>query len=142
VGAGHRVTALYELVLAGNKIPSFTGMPTPDDGAASTLPAEILPGDAVLVKVRYKDVDATDATQAKEVSTGLAATALTTTLEVADQDLRWAVAVAGLAEILKGSPYASKAFLPLIRNIVASQASRDADRTEFAALLDKIVPLL
>jgi Ca-activated chloride channel family protein len=142
VGAGHRVTALYELVLAGNKIPSFTGMPTPEDGAVSTEPAEILSGDAVLVKVRYKNVDATDATPAKEVTTALAATALNVDLGVADQDLRWAVAVAGLAEILKGSPYASKAFLPSIRSITAAQADRDADRAEFVALLEKIIPLL
>jgi len=142
VGAGHRVTALYELVLAGNPIPNLTSMPTPEDGAASTLPAEILSGDAVLVKVRYKDVDATDETAAKEVTTALPATALNVDLGVADEDLRWAVAVAGLAEILKGSPYASKAFLPSIRSITAAQATRDADRAEFVALLEKIVPLL
>jgi Ca-activated chloride channel homolog len=142
VGAGHRVTALYELVLAGNKIPSLTSMPVPEDGAPSTLAPEILSGDAVLVKVRYKNVDATDATPAKEVTTALPASKLNDDLGVADEDLRWAVAVAGLAEILKGSPYASKAFLPSIRSIAAAQATRDADRAEFVALLEKIVPLL
>jgi Ca-activated chloride channel family protein len=142
VGAGHRVTALYELVLAGGQIPSAAGAPALDNGAASTLAREILPGDAVLVKVRYKTVDATDATAALEVSASLGSTALDTSLEGADQDLRWAAAVAGLAEILKKSPYASKSFLPSIRSICAAQATRDADRTEFSALLEKIVPLL
>jgi Ca-activated chloride channel family protein len=142
VGAGHRVTALYELVLAGGKIPSATGAPALDEGATSTLAREILPGDAVLVKVRYKTVDATDATPALEVSASLGSTALDTSLEVADQDLRWASAVAGLAELLKKSPYAQKSFLPSIRSICAAQATRDADRTEFTALLEKIVPLL
>ncbi len=142
VGAGHRVTALYELVLAGRTIPELPGMPAPQNGLASTLPAEILSGDAVLVKVRYKDVDATDATPAKEVSTALPATGLGIELGAADEDLRWAVAVAGLAEILKGSPYASKAFLPSIRSITSAQAGRDAERAEFVALLDLIVPLL
>jgi Ca-activated chloride channel homolog len=142
VGAGHRVTALYELVLVENQIPSFVGMPSPEDGEASTLSAEILSGDAVLVKVRYKNVDATDDTPAKEVTTALPATALNVDLGVADPDLRWAVAVAGLAEILKGSPYASKAFLPSIRSITAAQANKDADRLEFVALLERIASLL
>jgi Ca-activated chloride channel homolog len=142
VGAGHRVTALYELVLTGGRIPTATGAPTVDDGTPPTLPREILPGDAVLVKVRYKTVDATDATAALEVSTGLPTTALATDLASADQDLRWAAAVAGLAEILKKSPYASRAFLPTIRSICAAQSARDADRQEFTALLEKIVPLL
>ncbi|HEX7598264.1 MAG TPA: von Willebrand factor type A domain-containing protein, partial [Polyangia bacterium] len=96
VGAGHRVTALYELVLAGGQIPNATGAPIVDDGTPTTLPREILPGDAVLVKVRYKTVDATDATPALELSTGLPSTALATDLATADQALRWAVAVAGL----------------------------------------------
>jgi hypothetical protein len=113
-----------------------------DDGTPPTLPREILPGDAVLVKVRYKTVDATDATPALEVSTGLPSTALATDLASADQDLRWAAAVAGLAEILKKSPYASKSFLPTIRSICAEQSARDADRLEFTTLLEKIVPLL
>ena len=142
VGAGHRVTALYELVLAGGTIPSRTGAPTPEDGAASTLPREIAPTDLALVKVRYKSVDAADTAPALEVSTALPSTAPQAWLDVADQDLRWATAVAALAEILKGSPYADKSFLPTIRSICAAQASRDADRQEFDALLEKIVPLL
>ena len=142
VGAGHRVTALYELVLAGDTIPSRTGAPTPEDGPPSTLAREIAATDLALVKVRYKTVDATDLTPALEVSTTLPATAPQAWLDVADQDLRWATAVAALAEILKGSPYADKTFLPAIRSICAAQATRDADRQEFDTLLEKIVPLL
>jgi len=142
VGAGHRVTALYELVLAGDTIPSRTGAPTPEDGPPSTLPREIAATDLALVKVRYKTVDATDTTPALEVSTALPSTAPQAWLDVADRDLRWATAVAALAEILKGSPYADKSFLPAIRSVCAEQATRDADRQEFDALLEKIVPLL
>jgi Ca-activated chloride channel family protein len=142
VGAGHRVTALYELVLTGGTIPSRTGAPTPEDGPPSTLAREIATTDLALVKVRYKAVDATDLTPALEVSTTLPADAPQAWLDVADQDLRWATAVAALAEILKGSPYADKTFLPAIRSICAAQATRDADRQEFDTLLEKIVPLL
>jgi hypothetical protein len=106
------------------------------------LAREISATDLALVKVRYKTVDATDTTPALEVSTTLPSTAPQAWLDVADQDLRWATAVAALAEILKGSPYADKAFLPSIRSVCAAQATRDADRQEFDTLLEKIVPLL
>ena len=142
VGAGHRVTALYEVVPVGGKVPTTVGAPALDDGPASTLTPEILPGDAVLVKVRYLPIDAAIGATAQEVSTALPASALTTSLEVADQDLRWATAVAGVAEILKKSPYASRSFLPTIRSICTEQAARDADRQEFTALLDRIASLL
>jgi Ca-activated chloride channel family protein len=142
VGAGHRVTALFEMVLTGGTIPSRTGAPAPDDGPPSTLPREIATTDLALVKVRYKTIDAADTDPALEVSTTLPATAPQAWLDVADQDLRWATAVAALAEILKGSPYADKTFVPAIRSVCAAQATRDADRQEFDTLLEKIVPLL
>lgn len=34
IGAGHRVTALYELVLAGAALPDLEGVPLPTNGAA------------------------------------------------------------------------------------------------------------
>lgn len=49
-------------------------------------------------------------------------------------DLRWAAAVAAFAEILKGSPFAERAALPVIDAIVAEQAARDDDRADFAQL--------
>jgi len=51
------------------------------------------------------------------------------------------VAVA-LAEILKTSPYADKSLVPTIQSIAAQQAGRDADRAEFATLLENIVAKL
>jgi Ca-activated chloride channel family protein len=139
VGAGHRVTALYELVLAGGTVPMTAGAPVPDDGEASPLAREVGPDDFVLVKVRYKTVDAVETTPALEMSTSLSAALLSEELSSADADLQWAGAVAALAEILKTSPYADKTLLPSIRSIAAAQASRDADRTEFGVLLGKIV---
>jgi Ca-activated chloride channel family protein len=142
VGAGHRVTALYELVLAGGAMPAATGAPIPDDGEASPLPREVGPEDFVLVKIRYKAVDAVDTTPAIEMSTALPAALISDGLAAADADLQWAAAVAALAEILKASPYADKTLVPQIRAIASAQAVRDADRAELAALLEKIVPRL
>ncbi len=142
VGAGHRVTALYELVLAGGTVPMTAGAPVPDDGEPSTLPREVGADDFVLVKVRYKTVDAVDTTPAIEMSTTLPSALLSEELSAADADMQWATAVAALAEILKTSPYADKTLVPTIRSIAAAQSGRDADRAELATLLENIAAKL
>jgi Ca-activated chloride channel homolog len=142
VGAGHRVTALYELVLAGQSLALKPGQPAILDGIASDLPAEISPQDLVLVKVRHKPVTATDATPASEVAVSLSPSELRDTVADCDPDLRWAAAVAAFSEILKNSPFADPSFLPIITEIVTAQANRDAERTEFAALFGKAKGLL
>jgi Ca-activated chloride channel family protein len=142
VGAGHRVTALYELVLTGQPVPMAAGAPAPVGGAASTLPREVAAGDLVLVKVRYKPVDAIDSTPAREVGFSLPNDEVSEGLMTADADLQWAAAVAAYAEILKRSPYADRSLLPEIERIVTTQALRDADRTEFTALFARAKPML
>src|SRR5690606_39266121 len=58
IGSGHRVTALYELVLASEELPNAPNAPEPEDGAEYEEPLEVQAEDLALVKVRYKDVDA------------------------------------------------------------------------------------
>ena len=53
-----------------------------------------------------------------------------------------AAAVAGFSEILRGSPYASRESMPVIRSLVTANADRDTDRTEFADLFEKTAPLM
>ena len=134
VGAGHRVTALYELVPAGQLLALRPGQPAVQDGAASTAVAEVAASDMVLVKVRWKGLDATDATPASEVSASLAPEHCSDGIAVADADLRWAAGIAAFAEILKKSPFADPTYLPEIDAVVAAQAARDGDLTEFAQL--------
>ncbi len=142
VGAGHRVTALYEVILAGGEIPMFDGAPAAQDGALFDGTPEVDAGDLVLVKVRYKDLDATESDAAYEVASSLSPDAVLPAFEAADLDLQWAIAVAAYAEILKQSPYAELGHLDIIGQIAAAQAERDADRAEFASLFDKALPLL
>jgi Ca-activated chloride channel family protein len=137
IGAGHQVTALYEVVLDGGTVPAASGAPQPIDGVASDLPREVKASDLVLVKVRWKTVDATPATPAREVATTLGREQVLAGLQAADRDLQFASAVASYAEILKQSPYASPTRLESIRAIVEGQAGRDQDRTEFAQLFAK-----
>lgn len=129
IGSGHQVTALYEMVLAGRAMPHTPGAPEVDDGNPYAGPVAVSIDDYVLVKVRYKPVDAMVDDPAIEVQASLAA--VTEDLQTADEDLRWALAVAAFAEILKASPFADKAHLDQIRAIVAEQSARDAAREEF-----------
>jgi Ca-activated chloride channel homolog len=139
IGAGHRVTALYEVVLAGGTVPVRMGAPAVLDGNPSELPREVKADDLVLVKVRWKGVGATEATPAQELSTSLGNHEIAEGLPAADPDLQWAGAIAALAEILKQSPYADRAHLGTIGPIVQGQASRDDDRRELARLLARLV---
>jgi Ca-activated chloride channel family protein len=143
VGAGHQVTALYEVVLAGQAIPTPSGAPDVLQGPPVTdTPSDVAADDVARVAIRYQAIgDASDA-PAHEVAVGLPAAALGANLAAADADLRWAASVAAFAEILKQSPFADRATLPTIETIVGEQAARDADRTEFAQLFAKAKAML
>ncbi|MBN1605558.1 MAG: von Willebrand factor type A domain-containing protein [Polyangiaceae bacterium] len=139
VGAGHRVTALYELVLVGGALPLSDGAPAPEDGAPYEGDRAVADADLALVKVRYKQVDATAEDAASEVTASLSPDDVGT----ADGDFDWAVSVAAFSEILKGSPYADPDALPRISEIVmGAKDSSDPDRAEFAALLERATRLL
>lgn len=137
IGAGHRVTALYEIVLAGDELPEVEGAPEPLDGEAYAGDKEILPADLALVKIRYKAPNAAESDPAREVAAVLSADAPADSPAALDGDFRWALAVASFAEILKRSPYADPSRLDAIREIVHSaEYASDADRSEFKSLFD------
>jgi Ca-activated chloride channel homolog len=142
VGAGHRVTALYQLVLAGGAIPVVTGGAPIDDGAGYDGAVEVALSDLVLVKVRYKAPNAAETDPASEVAMPLAATAVHQDLRGADADLQWAASVAALAEILRGSPYARRDALGTMASLIDANASLDSERTEFRTLFGTARTLL
>ncbi|MBN2529731.1 MAG: von Willebrand factor type A domain-containing protein [Deltaproteobacteria bacterium] len=137
IGAGHRVTALYEVVTLNGAIPQGTGAPTVDDGVAQDGVREIAPGDLVLVKVRYKDVDAKATDAAYELRVSATPDVLDHRMSETDPDFQFASAVAAYAEILKESPYANPANLPTIEQIITGTNWLAADRAEFAQLFTK-----
>ncbi len=136
IGAGHRVTALYELVLADGTVPEADGAPAMQTGDAYDGEVEVDAADLVLVKVRYKDVDASALDEAYETSSSLAPEDVAASHRDLDEDFQWAVAIATFAELLKASPYANDSSLGSIRVIAEEQASRDEDRTEFLTLFN------
>jgi Ca-activated chloride channel family protein len=135
IGAGHRVTALYELVMAGGAVPEVENGPAVQSGDPIDGEREIDAESLVLVKVRYKQPGASAEDPATEVQQTLAPGAAAASLEAADADLRWAVAMAMFAELLKGSPYAHEGDLSVVSALAMPQGSRDAYRAELVTLL-------
>jgi Ca-activated chloride channel homolog len=143
VGAGHRVTALYQLVLAGGELPTASVEVAPQDGAAYSGPTEVPAEDYALVKVRYKQPDATEQDPASEVNRTLASADIAQAWGQLDADFQWAYAVGAFSEILKHSPYATPNQLNTIANII-NQPVHDgiAERQQFRDSFAKARALL
>ncbi|TNF23492.1 MAG: DUF3520 domain-containing protein [Deltaproteobacteria bacterium] len=144
IGSGHSVTALYELVLAGQSVPEPAGAPVTEDGAVydgEDLPA-FAADDLVEVRVRYKEPGATVEDPAIPIDYMVATHRVFASFDDAGDDLRWAAAIAAFAEILKGSPYGDVAHLDLIGTVVGEQADADPDRGEFSTLFQAARALL
>ena len=97
IGAGHAVTALYEIIPAGQPVPGAK-VDALKYQKTSTAPA----GDAnelMTLKIRYKAPDGkTSKLLSQPVKTSQ------TTLAQTTVDFRWAVAVAGFGMMLRNSP--------------------------------------
>ena len=112
LGAGHTVTALYEVVPAGLPVPRSvdplryqpTTEPSPPAEASpvEAPPAEALPGafedELLYVKVRYKDPDGSESR--------LMAHAVEDRARSPSPSFRFAAAVAGFGMLLRDSPHA------------------------------------
>jgi Ca-activated chloride channel family protein len=139
VGAGHRVTALYEVVRKSGQVPAPPGAPAAEGGEPVAGDREVMAGELVRVKVRYKLPNATESDPASEVVQKLAPSEIGALFDSADQDLRWAAAIAAYAEVLKQSPYAMPSAREQLRTVFAAQAERDFARGEFLKLFDAAV---
>jgi Ca-activated chloride channel family protein len=141
VGAGHRVTALYEVVRKGGQVPAPAGAPAAESGEPVAGDREVEAGELVRVKVRYKLPNAAENDPASEVVQKLAPSEIGGLFDSADEDLRWAAAIAAYAELLKHSPYAVPSAREQLRTVFAAQAERDFARMEFLKLFDAAAAL-
>jgi Ca-activated chloride channel family protein len=132
IGAGHTVTALYEIVPAGQKVEN----PGVDDLRYS----KVAPSDTrfnaelLTVKLRYKEPDGNES---RLLTMGLLDT--NNAFENASENLRFASAVAGFGMILRDSNYKGNANLNNIWQIANSARGNDLKnyRTEFIELVGK-----
>ncbi|NUM52710.1 MAG: VWA domain-containing protein [Candidatus Hydrogenedentes bacterium] len=135
LGAGHTVTALYELVPVGVSI----GAPGVDD--LKYQPTPVPPTndnpETMTVKLRYKEPNANES---KRIDLPLTDTGLQ--FENTPGDFQFASAAAAFAMLLRNSQYAGSATLDMVQQIAEASASGTADRTEFVSLVVAAKPLI
>jgi Ca-activated chloride channel family protein len=125
IGAGHQVTAFLELRLT-------EGARTPEPG--------LVPAGLVTARVRTKDPDGV---QSRETAAELTMSDLASTFDDASDDLRFGIAVAETAEILRGSPHVDAApHLDAVLDMARGAAGQDPDRREFVGLLERIAGMM
>lgn len=131
IGAGHTVTALYEIVpqgvLAAHKSTDplrYQTQPAPTPAAES--------GECFTVKLRYKQPDGDTSTlmMTRVMDDGLS-------LDQADVDFRFATAVAGFGMVLRDSEYREKFTLEDVQSLVRESLGEDPDG-ERQAFLDLV----
>jgi Ca-activated chloride channel homolog len=135
IGAGHTVTALYEIVPLG--APAASSAP-PVDPLKYQAPAAPSPaaasGELMTVSVRYKPPQG-------DVSTKLSVVVADDAkpLEQTSDDYRFGVAVANVALLLRGSADVKQSSLDSARTLAAGAVGRDlhGDRREFLAMVDE-----
>ena len=136
MGAGHTVTALYEIVPRGGAVPG----PDIDPLKYQTPPQSPAPpvrggsSETLTLKIRYKDPDGSES---KLLSLPL--TDREGTFSRASADFRFAASVAEFGMILRDSPYRGKATVgEVIENAQASKGSdRNGYRQEFIGLVQR-----
>jgi Ca-activated chloride channel homolog len=117
IGAGHQVTAMYELELT-------------QKGAQAKAPL-------ATVRIRHKQPTGTTATESAFPMIGGTAPAFAN----ASVDFRFAFAVASFADVLRGGQDAEHWSLAQIRDIAKAATGEDADRVELVGLIDKAIEL-
>ena len=134
IGAGHTVTALYEIIPAGQAVPGSPSVdplkyqrPEQDSSATSD--------ELLTVKLRYK---APDGDKSKLIAIPLTADEIPA-FAAASEDFRFASAVAAFGMKLRGSPDAGKISWSDIQDIARGALGNDPGsyRAEFLTLLEK-----
>ena len=99
IGAGHTVTAIYELIPAGTggeRIPSFRYQD------AEAEPGTAFDGELAFLKIRYK---LPDAESSKLITRSVTVADTFETVDATPRDVRFAAAVAAFGELLGGGRY-------------------------------------
>jgi Ca-activated chloride channel family protein len=138
IGAGHGVTALYELVPRGAPLADL-GLDPESARAAEALPRDRHAyRDTLVVRVRYKEPEG-------EASRLLEFTGFDAGLSQlqTSNDFRFSAAVAAFGMVLKRSPHRGDATLASVRTLAAGAVGSDRGehRAGFLALVDRTLEL-
>lgn len=135
IGAGHTVTALYEIVPAGTTVPEG-GSVDPLKYQRSEPRAAAHPGELLTVKLRYKAPDA-DAVQGTSKLIEVPVKVESVPFGLASADTRFATGVAEFGMVLRKSKWVGRGDLKQVESIVQGTLERRTDMysTELAELV-------
>jgi Ca-activated chloride channel homolog len=139
MGAGHTVTALFEVVPRGVAVPGPSVDPSVFQPVPRTAPPAVsASGDILVLRVRYKLPEASDSTR---MDVPLADRRIA--FSDASPDFRFAASVAAFGMILKNSSYRGEATLGWVLDTATASHGRDRSgyRDEFASLVQKAIAL-
>ena len=125
IGADHTVTALYQVVPVGQKVPEVGPDALKYQAPARPTPAAAS-GETATVKLRYKQPNADTSQLFEHVVKDSGATD-------GSRDFRFAAAVAELGMLLRSSPYKGKASYEQVLSL-ASDSANDPKRRELVEL--------
>ena len=137
IGAGHSVTALYEVVPAGVKSPQ-AGTVDPLKYQKPALSAASASGELLTLKLRYKKpagsvskLISTTVRDDQQARTG------------ASQSLRFSSAVAAFGMLLRGSKHKGQASFAMVKKLASGSLGPDKHgyRAEFLKLVDRAASL-
>lgn len=132
IGAGHTVTALYEIIPAGEKAEKPAVDPLKYQTAPELADAAKESGEYLTVKLRYKEPEGSES---KLIQTVLTERAVRTGKP--DSDFRFAASVAAFGMLLRESPHAGDASFDKVYQWASdsAQTSNDSTRAEFLELI-------
>ena len=134
IGAGHTVTALYEITPVGSEaelIPNLRYGKTP----TSASPTEEVNSELAYVSLRFKEPDGT---KSKEIGQAVMLKDRLSEFRNGSDDLRFSAAVAGFAQLLRQSDYTSDMSYDQVLDIARNARGDDPHgyRSEFLSLVE------
>lgn len=143
IGAGHSVTALYEVVPAGTPLPTTSTVDPLKYQQTATQPEPAqkskIETDLLTLKLRFKQPDGD-----KSVLREFPLTDSGATWEKSSTDFHWAAAVASFGMLLRDSPHRGNATWESVTELANAGKGADAGgyRTEFIQLIDRAKQLV
>jgi Ca-activated chloride channel family protein len=132
IGAGHTVTALYEVVPAGAPdgmapVDPLKYQPAVEGKTAVATPAS---AEMLTIKLRYKEPDGQTSRLMEKPFTDTGAT-----IAQSSGDLRWAAGVAGFGMLLRESQFKGDLSWEMVRSLTGTEVVGDQTRAEFQQLV-------
>lgn len=130
IGAGHNVTALYEITPVGSPARKFSDLRYDDESAPEKSVQGSYEGELAFVKLRYKAPGAENSQ--------LIETAVTTeTRDIPEKETLFAASVAGFGQLLKGSDYLGDWTFKEVEDLARQNRGGDrfGYRSEFLSLV-------